>query len=75
MTKSERLHLYASHAASRHGVAVDDILSRSRKSKHVAARKEVMHLYRDAGFSLKQIGLALGRDHTTVLHGLRKFDR
>ncbi|UOF80839.1 dnaA [Caudoviricetes sp.] len=31
------------------------------------------HALREAGFSLPQIGAFFGRDHTTILHGLRRW--
>lgn len=48
----------------------------SDRSKHVvAARHVAMWLLRDAGMSLPAIGATLGRDHTSVLYGVRRVER
>jgi chromosomal replication initiation ATPase DnaA len=57
------------------GVSVDDIISETRKKEVVDARHiyfaSVKLKYR---VSLKSIGETVGnRDHTTVIHGIRKF--
>src|SRR5690606_32818248 len=42
--------------------------------KVVAARNEAMWMLRTyCGYTLPKIGALLGRDHTTVLHGIKKF--
>ena len=66
-----RVHNYARQLAERHNVTVEDVLGRSRKPQLVRARRELMQRLRDDGFSLWQIGRWLGRDHKTVLAGLR----
>lgn len=54
------------------GVPVDDIIGRSRKKYICVLRNEVMLLAQGEGYSLGQIGRALGgRDHTTILHGIK----
>lgn len=61
--------------AKRHGMSVDAIKGHSREPRFVKARHEVMVALRDEGFSLPRIGRILNRDHTTVMHGLRKMGR
>lgn len=62
--------------ANKHAVTVGEILGPSRNKRIVAARHEAMA---EAGrlrpdLSLPQIGRQFGkRDHTTVLHALRKM--
>jgi hypothetical protein len=59
--------------AIEHGLSVDDIIGRDR-SIHVArARHVAMFKLRQIGLSTPVIGKMLGgRDHTTVLHGIRR---
>ena len=55
------------------GISTAEINSATKGPKHVQkARWLVMAMARDRGLTLVQIGVALGRDHTTVLHGIRK---
>lgn len=59
--------------ALRHGITRDDILSR-KKSRHIVeARNHCFWHFRQSGKSYPQIGRFFNRDHTTVLHGVRKF--
>jgi len=57
------------------GVSLAELLSPRRGPQAVAARQECMWRMREeTTASLPQIGRALGgRDHTTVLHGLRRY--
>jgi chromosomal replication initiation ATPase DnaA len=56
----------------REGIAKDEFFSSCRQRRLAKVRWEVCHTAHNAGFSLQQIGLAIGRDHTTVLHHLRR---
>lgn len=47
-----------------------DIMSRSRKNNVVWGRFMIMYCMRKDGLTLMHIGRALGRDHTTVIHGI-----
>ena len=58
------------HAAEHHGVTVADIKGRSRLGPVVAARQDVFLALREAGWSFPRIGRAMGRDHSTVMHGV-----
>ena len=57
----------------KHDVLMVDILSTRRDVKSVAARQEAMYRMRtETTMSSLQIGRRMGgRDHTTVLHGIR----
>ncbi len=56
-------------------VDLAELLSPCRKSRVVAVRQTAMAvLYHEFGMSLVEIGDALDRDHTTVLHGVRVAD-
>lgn len=51
-------------------IRVHTILGRSRDVDAVAARQQIYLRARDAGYGFAQIGRAVGRDHSTVLHAL-----
>jgi chromosomal replication initiation ATPase DnaA len=59
----------------RHNIPVADILSPSRLASHVAARQEAMAaIYlRMPELSLPRIARVFSRDHTTVLHAIKKL--
>jgi chromosomal replication initiation ATPase DnaA len=58
--------------ARRHGLTIDLLRGQSRSAPLVRVRQFAMSEARDAGYSLPEIGRALNRDHTTVLHGIRR---
>ena len=57
------------------GVTSMAILSPSRAALTVQARWVYMLALRDAGYGVAQIGAACNRDHSTVLHGLRRGEQ
>jgi chromosomal replication initiator protein len=58
------------------GVKVDDLIGQNRSAKIALPRQMAMYLLRELNdISLPQIGELLGgRDHTTVMHAIRKID-
>jgi chromosomal replication initiation ATPase DnaA len=60
-------------AASKHGVQLSAVLTGSRRRRIVAARDEVIRALYQEGLSRSQIGRVLHRDHSTILHSLRKM--
>ena len=55
------------------GVTVPAMLGEGRSGPVVAARQMAMALVHDMhGYTLKRIGRPFDRDHTTVLHSLRR---
>lgn len=62
-------------AAAAHQVPASIIKSASRQRPHVRARWHAMHLLREVGFSLPEIGAALNRHHTSIMHGLAEQQR
>jgi chromosomal replication initiation ATPase DnaA len=59
----------------RYGVSVDALRSRSRMQLIAEARKMAYTVLRAQGRSYPEIGRALGRDHTTVIAGVRRTMR
>ena len=64
-------------ASDVYGVSADLIVSGSRSRRHVEARHAAMYVAREStGLSYPVIASAFGRrDHTTVLHAVRKIER
>jgi len=59
--------------AEEYGLTPRDLLGRSRRAPVARARMEAYaRIRRDLGYSLKQIGNIFGRDHTTVIYGIRQ---
>ncbi|CAB5170217.1 Chromosomal replication initiator, DnaA C-terminal [uncultured Caudovirales phage] len=57
----------------KHNVMFEDIASESRKAKFNIARFEMYYILRESGMSLNQIKQVFNRDHTTVLHGIKRW--
>lgn len=55
-----------------HDVSIEDITGPSRERHICRARWEAMRAMRDRKLSTIRIGQLLNRDHSTVLHGLRR---
>lgn len=62
--------------ANKHKLNVTDLLSTRRPRNIVAARHEAMYRMKtETSLSLPSIGKRLGGlDHTTVIHGLRRYE-
>jgi chromosomal replication initiator protein len=62
--------------ASFEGIAVDDLVGQNRSAKIALPRQIAMYLLREINdISFPQIGELLGgRDHTTVMYGIKKID-
>lgn len=58
--------------SARTGVAANLIVSKCRELEVCAARNEVLYLLHKGGFSLMQLGKIFAKDHTTVLHSVRR---
>lgn len=58
------------------GVSLVDLLSERRNRYLVAVRHEVMwRLRRETSMSMPEIGRLMGRDHTSVLNGIRAHEQ
>lgn len=58
--------------SERTGIPAVRIVSMSRNVAVVAARHWAFYELQQAGFSLSQMGRMFKKDHTTILHGIRK---
>ncbi len=68
-------HLILDETASYFGLTRDDLTSKSRSRPLTTARHVAMYLLRECtGLSLIKIGEQFDRDHTTVLHGIKKIE-
>lgn len=57
-------------------VPLDEVLTNSRVVELVEARWVIAYVLRtNRRMSLSAIGRRLGRDHTTVMHGLREIEK
>lgn len=60
--------------AEYYGTSRDHLLGRSRKQPLAHQRQIAMFLCRElTTLSTVAVGVAFGRDHTTVMHAIRKF--
>ena len=74
MTPAQQTRLIIAEVAERHGITVEQIMGDSRK-RHISwPRQEAMYELgrRSKWMSLTAIARFFGRDHTTILHGIRK---
>ena len=57
----------------KHGISVIELLGSGRRSKIIDARVDIVLTLKDAGYSLLEIGIILGRrDHSTIFKLLKK---
>ena len=70
----EKAEEITNEVSKRLGIPIDAIFSGYRGKSVVAARQEAMALCRKHGYSLPEIGRFFNRDHTTVLHAVRKMN-
>ena len=53
-------------------VLPEEALGNGRSKQVCAGRRAIYAHLRELGFSLTEVGALLGRDHTTILYGIRK---
>ena len=72
--RPSRMRLLALQVADKHGLTVEDMRSECRKQRFGRARQEFYYRARtELARSYPQIGRFLNKDHSTVIHGLKKF--
>ena len=69
------INTFVVFVARRHGVSPAHIYGDSRRHEFVHPRQEVMWLASRAGHSTTAIGRELGRDHTTIIHGIKSYEK
>ena len=74
--RPNRMAQICNEVAAKHGYPVDELFSERRSRPVVIARQEAMwRCKRETPFSLPSIGRFMGgRDHTTVMHGIRRHE-
>lgn len=74
-TRREHIDDVIADVAFRWNVPVDEIKGRARYRRVSFARMEVYHVLRTQfRMSLPHIGRIMGRDHSTVLLGVRRYE-
>lgn len=63
-----------SAACAEAGISVGDAQGPCRRRDLAKLRFHVMWLLRQAGWSYPRIGKRLNRDHTAILHGVRRWE-
>ena len=72
MTPGQKINATIKVVALRHDVDVEDIMVGDRTRPIVHARHEAMYILRNKfRLSYPRIGTIMGRDHSTVIHGVR----
>ena len=70
VTKEEILEIIANEC----GITVSQILDKTRKKEVINGRFIFCGIMNDYfNYTLKRIGDVVGRDHTTVIHAIKKF--
>lgn len=72
-TPRDVLRGICANVARKHGVTVEDLYSHDRTRAFAYARFEAWACLSAIGWSSAKIGRVFGRDHSTILHGLKKF--
>ena len=71
--RSKKVRQIIAEVAAEYGVPASAIVGDSRLSAVTVPRQEAMRRAKDAGLTLAQIGRLMGgRDHTTVMHGIKR---
>tara|TARA_R110000772_G_scaffold130839_1_gene239115 strand:- start:250 stop:570 length:321 start_codon:yes stop_codon:yes gene_type:complete len=76
MTRREiRLERILNDVCNYYGIKLSDIKGRSRLRKFVEARHMFCYLAREHTYSsLSEIGLTVNRDHSNVIHSIKKVN-
>lgn len=70
------IHAIMAEVCAKHRIRPAELLSPRRNKAFVLARHEAMYLaHRVCGYSFPQIGIAMNRDHSTVIHAVRAHEK
>jgi len=72
MELEERVSFLAEKLCATFKITEDEFFNGSRTQKTVNMRWLLWKVLRDTGYSLTEIGHAVDRDHSTILHALKK---
>ena len=72
-TLESEIHAIAEQTAREYFVSLDELRGPSRRRNLVVPRWVAMKRIYERGFSITRIGRYLNRDHTTIVHGLKKM--
>jgi chromosomal replication initiation ATPase DnaA len=75
LTPRERRRMKIEQICDRRRVTVEELMGRSRFKRVCAARKEAYVMLRQERLSFPTIGRMFGRDHTTVVDGVQRYER
>jgi len=64
----------ALEVAVKHEITVEEMAGPKRQPRQIHPRHEAMFKMRKVGYSYSEIGRFFGRDHTTVMHGVRAHE-
>jgi hypothetical protein len=71
---SDRTRQSLRHVLAAYGATWDDVTGPAHHARTVTMRRAVYWLLHCNGFSLSRIGALTHRDHTSILHGLKKVN-
>jgi hypothetical protein len=71
---SDRTRQSLRHVLAAYGATWDDVTGPAHHARTVTMRRAVYWLMHCNGFSLSRIGALTHRDHTSILHGLKKVN-
>jgi chromosomal replication initiation ATPase DnaA len=74
ITHIQRAHEHLTDVVQEYGIGQRDILGKDRSRHIVRPRFDWWHRCRKDGLSLPQIAAIAGRDHTSILNGLRRHE-
>lgn len=71
-SEEDRAAAIVAEVAAEAGLTVGDLMGATREHRYAHPRQEAWRRIRDdLGWSLPRIGRMFGKDHTTILHGVR----
>ena len=71
---SDRTRQSLRHVLAAYGATWDDVTGTNHHARTVTMRRAVYWLLHCNGFTLPRIGALTHRDHTSILHGLKKVN-
>jgi chromosomal replication initiation ATPase DnaA len=75
MTPRQANLLQIDAIAKVYGYTVEDILGKSKLKALVAVRRQCVNMLHEKGYSTTEIGRIMNRDHSTICHALKMWER